>query len=164
MWPVNGKFTPWQRQLCQFILTYHKEILNRIRPGVTADQIQDEAKEVMEPIFAKTKFLKPAYEKAARKMVDTGGGVFSHMVGMAVNDVGRSRDQPLEPDLVIAIDPQLRIPEENLYLRIEDTIVVTKNGMENLTRFAPSELDDIEKMVKKKGIVQILPPVLAPTG
>jgi len=54
------------------------------------------------------------------------------------------------------------VPEENLYLRIEDTIVVTKDGMENLTRFAPSELDDIEKMIKEKGIVQILSPILAP--
>jgi len=105
MWPVKGKFAPWQRQLCQIILTYHKEILKRIRPGVTAGQIQDEAKGAMEPIFAQTKFIKPVYEKAARKMVDTGGGVFSHMVGMAVHDVGIYKDQPLEPGLVIAIDP-----------------------------------------------------------
>jgi len=160
MWPVNGKFAKWQRELCQFILTYHLEILKRIRPGVTAAQIMEEAKEAMEPVFEKTKFSKPEYERAARKMVDTGGGVFSHTVGMAVHDVGRYRGRPLVPGLVFAVDPQLRVPEENLYMRIEDTIVVTEDGFENLTRFAPSELDDIEKMIKEKGIVQILPPVL----
>jgi len=162
MWPVNGKFADWQRELCQFILTYHKEILKRIRPGVTATRIMEEAKEAMEPVFEKTQFSKPEYEKAARKMVDTGGGVFSHTVGMAVHDVGGYRRRPLVPGLVFAVDPQLRVPEENLYMRIEDTIVVTEDGIENLTRFAPSELDEIEKMIKQKGIVQWRPSVLEP--
>jgi Xaa-Pro aminopeptidase len=160
MWPVDGKFTKWQRELCQFILTYHKEILKRIRPGVTVNQIMDEVKVVMEKVFEKTTFSKPYYETALRKMVYTGGGVFSHTVGMAVHDVGRYKSKPLEPGLVFAVDPQLRVPEENLYMRIEDTIVVTENGIENLTRFAPSELDDIEKMIKGNGIVQKYPAVM----
>ena len=160
MWPVNGKFKKWQRELCQFILTYHKEILKRIRPGLTAQQIMDEVKVVMEKEFEKTTFSKPYYETALRKMVDTGGGVFSHTVGMAVHDVGRYRSKPLVPGLVFAVDPQLRVPEENLYMRIEDTIVVTEDGIENMTRFAPSELDEIEKMIKGKGMVQQFPPVM----
>jgi len=160
MWPVNGKFKKWQRELCQFILTYHKEILKRIRPGVTADQIKAEAKLAMEKVFEKTTFSKPYYETAVRKMVETGGGVFSHTVGMAVHDVGRYRSKPLVPGLVFAVDPQLRVPEENLYMRIEDTIVVTEDGIENLTRFAPSELDEIEKMVKGDGIVQKYPAIM----
>lgn len=160
MWPVNGKFKKWQRELCQFILTYHKEILKRIRPGVTAQQVMDEVKVVMEKVFEKTILSKPYYETALRKMVNTGGGVFSHTVGMAVHDVGRYRSKPLVPGLVFAVDPQLRVPEENLYMRIEDTIVVTEDGIENMTRFAPSELDDIEKMIKGKGMVQQFPPVI----
>lgn len=160
MWPVNGKFSKWQRELYQLILTYHKEILKRIRPGVTVNQIMDEVKVVMEIVFEKTTFSKPYYETALRKMVDTGGGVFSHTVGMAVHDVGRYHSKPLEPGLVFAVDPQLRVPEENLYMRIEDTIVVTEDGIENLTRFAPSELDDIEKMIKGNGIVQKYPAVM----
>ncbi len=157
MWPVNGKFNNWQRQLCQIILDYHKVVLERIRPGVTPAQIMDEAKVVMEKVFNNTKFLKPEYEKACRKMVETGGGVFSHPVGMAVHDDGRYGPGPLKPGHVFAVDPQLRVPEEGLYMRIEDTVVVTDDGVENLTRFAPSELDDIEKMMKEKGIVQLKP-------
>jgi Xaa-Pro aminopeptidase len=160
MWPVNGKFNQWQRELCQIILTYHKEIIKRIRPGVTAAQIMDEAKEVMEKVLEKTKFSKPCYETAARKMVETGGGVFSHNVGMAVHDVGSYRSKPLQPGMVFAVDPQLRVPEENLYMRVEDTIVVTQEGVENLTQFAPSELDEIEKMVEGSGIVQKFPAVM----
>ena len=160
VWPVNGKYNAWQRELLQFVLEYHKAVLSRIRPGVTPAQIQDEAKQAMETVFARTKFSKPIYEQAARRLVETGGGVFSHTVGMAVHDVGSYR-QGLRPGHVFSVDPQLRVPEENLYLRYEDTVVVTETGVENFTHFLPMELDAIEKLVQEKGIVQTLP--LVPT-
>jgi len=49
------------------------------------------------------------------------------------------------------------VPEENLYLRYEDTIVVTVDGNENFTDFLPSELDELEKLVRAKGILQSFP-------
>ena len=159
VWPVNGKYTPQQRELLQFVLEFHKAVLSRIRPGVTAAQIHDEAKKAMEPVFARTKFSKPIYEKAARALVETGGGVFSHTVGMAVHDVGGYRSGPLKPGQVFSVDPQLRVREENIYLRFEDTVVVTDTGVENFTDFLPMELDDMEKLVQEKGIVQKVPPV-----
>ncbi len=158
MWPVNGKFSPWQRELVQFVLEYRNAILQRIRPGVTADQIQQEAKAAMEPVFRRTKFSKPIYEQAARRLVNTGGGVFSHSVGMAVHDVGTYRRGPLQPGHVFSVDPQLRVPEENLYIRYEDVVAVTANGVENFTDFLPSELGDIERMVRGDGIIQKFPP------
>ena len=51
--------------------------------------------------------------------------------------------------------------EENIYLRFEDTVVVTDTGVENFTDFIPMELDDMEKLVVGKGIVQQFPPVPA---
>jgi Xaa-Pro aminopeptidase len=161
VWPVNGKYTPVQRELLQFVLEFHKAVLSRIRPGVTATQVHDEAKKAMEPVFARTRFSKPAYEQAARALVESGGGVFSHTVGMAVHDVGGYRNGPLKPGQVFSIDPQLRVREENIYLRFEDTVVVTESGVENFTRFMPMELDDMEKLVLEKGIVQKVPPVAA---
>lgn len=161
MWPVNGKYKAWQRELLQFVLEYHKAVLTRIRPGVTADQIMTEAAQAMEPVFARTKFSKPVYEKAARTLVERGGGVFSHTVGMAVHDVGGYRAGPLKPGQVFSIDPQLRVPEENLYLRFEDTVVVTPAGVENFTDFLPMELDEMEKLVAEKGVVQKVPPTPA---
>jgi Xaa-Pro aminopeptidase len=159
VWPVNGKYNAWQRELLQFVLEFHKAVMSRIRPGVTATQIHDEAKKAMEPVFARTKFSKPIYEAAARRLVETGGGVFSHTVGMAVHDVGMYRNGPLKPGQVFSVDPQLRVPEENLYLRYEDTVVVTETGVENFTAFIPMELDEMEKMVLEKGVVQKVPPV-----
>jgi Xaa-Pro aminopeptidase len=115
----------------------------------------------MEPVFARTRFSKPIYEKAARTLVETGGGVFSHTVGMAVHDVGSYAGAPLAPGQVFSIDPQLRVPEENLYLRYEDTIVVTETGFENFTDFLPMELDEMERIVLEKGVVQKVSPTPA---
>ena len=53
----------------------------------------------------------------------------------------------------------MRVPEERLYIRYEDVVVVTDDGVENFTDFLPSELDDIEKLVGTGGIVQKVPPV-----
>lgn len=154
MWPVNGRFAPWQRELLGFVLEYHKAILQRIRPGVTVDEIMEEAKAAMEPVFARWSFSKPIYEAAARDLVNRGGGVFSHTVGMAVHDVGRYRDAPLRPGQVFAVDPQLRVPEERLYIRYEDLVVVTETGVENFSDFLVSELAEIEATVQQGGIVQ----------
>jgi len=156
VWPVSGEYSPWQRELLSVVLAYHKAVLARIRPGVTPAAIHEEAARAMEPVFARTEFSKPIYEKAARRLVETGGGVFSHTVGMAVHDVGSYKSEPLQPGLVFSVDPQLRVPEENLYLRYEDTVVVTKDGVENFTAFMPLELDEIERMVQERGVVQLL--------
>jgi len=156
VWPVNGTYAPWQRELLQFTLDYHKAVMSRVKPGVTPQQILADARAAMEPIVAKTKWSKPAYEAAARRLIETSGGALSHMVGMAVHDVGSYRDG-LKPGHVFSVDPQLRVPEENLYLRFEDTIVVTETGFENFTHFIPMELDAMEALVKEKGLVQKVP-------
>jgi len=63
---------------------------------VTVRQIMDEAKAAMEPVFARTKFSKPAYEQR-RDCWSSGCGVFSHAVGMAVHDDGGYETEPLKP-------------------------------------------------------------------
>jgi len=157
MWPVNGRYAPWQRELLQVVLEWRNAVLPRIRPGVTTDAILAEARAAMEPVLARTRFSKPAYEKAARTMVETSGGVFSHTVGMAVHDVGGYRQASLRPGQVFAVDPQLWVPEETLYIRCEDTVVVTETGVENFTAFLPAELDAIEAVVRQKGVLQAAP-------
>ena len=154
MWPVSGTFTPWQRELLQVILEYRNTILDILRPGITTDQVLDEAREQMKPFMRKYQFSKNIYRKAAEKMISTGGGVLSHPVGLAVHDNGPYRNGPLKVGHVFAVDPQMWVPEENLYLRYEDTIVITEEGMENFTDFLPSELNDLESLVKEKGILQ----------
>jgi Xaa-Pro aminopeptidase len=156
MWPVNGKYAPWQKELYGFIVEYHKVLLSLIRPGVMAAQIMDEAAKEMERIVGKTRFSKPRYEEAARKALEFRGHL-SHSVGLAVHDGGNYHTKPLVPGTVFSVDPQMWIPEERLYIRVEDTLVVTHEGIENLTEFAPLELDDVEELMKEGGIMQKLP-------
>jgi Xaa-Pro aminopeptidase len=159
---VSGKYSPEQRELLQFVLDYRNCIMERIRPGVTPRAIRDEAKTAMESVFRKTKFSKPIYDRAAHRLVDRGGGVFSHPVGMAVHDDGDYSRGELRPGHVLSIDPQLRVPEENLYLRYEDVIVITHDGYENFSAFLPTELDQIEKLVGQGGILQQFPMTIEP--
>ncbi len=51
------------------------------------------------------------------------------------------------------------MPEEKLYVRIEDTVVITEDGVENFTDFMPAELDEIEKLMREAGIVQSRPAI-----
>ncbi len=162
MWPVSGRYSPEQRELLQFVLDYRNCILKRIRPGVTPRAIQQEAKSAMEEVFARTRFSKPIYERAAHRLVDSGGGVFSHPVGMAVHDDGGYARGALKPGQVFSIDPQLRVLEEHLYYRYEDVIVITPDGYQNFTSFLPTELDEIEKLVRQGGILQAFPPAHEP--
>jgi Xaa-Pro aminopeptidase len=53
----------------------------------------------------------------------------------------------------------MRVPEERLYVRVEDTLVITEDGYENLTVDAPLELDEVEAMMKEEGMLQRYPPV-----
>ncbi|HEX9959685.1 MAG TPA: M24 family metallopeptidase, partial [Pyrinomonadaceae bacterium] len=89
-------------------------------------------------------------------------GHFQHPVGMAVHDVGVVRGVPLQAGMVFTIDPMIWIPEEKLYIRIEDVAVVTADGVENLSAFVPSNLDDIERTVAEKGLIQFRPPAELP--
>jgi len=153
MWPVNGTYSPLQRELYGYVVQYHRTLLKRIRPGVTAAQIMDEAAAEMSTVVAATRFSKPIYEAAARKMLEFRGHL-SHPVGMAVHDVGNYHAQPLAPGIVFTVDPQMWAPEEKLYVRCEDTVVVTEDGIENFTRFVPLEMDDFEALLREPGLLQ----------
>jgi Xaa-Pro aminopeptidase len=74
-----------------------------------------------------------------------------------VHDVGTYKRGPLQPGHVFSVDPQMWVPEEQLYLRYEDTVVVTDTGVENFTGFLPSELNDLEALVREPGMVQAFP-------
>jgi len=158
MWPVSGKYAAWQRELYGFMVEYHKVLLEFIRPGVMAAKIMDDAALKMKKVVEKTTFSKPCYEDAARRTLEFRGHL-SHPVGLHVHDGGNYGAEPLVPGIVFAVDPQMWIPEEKLYIRVEDTIVVTQDGIENLTQLAPLELDDVEKLMKEDGILQKSPPL-----
>jgi len=140
MWPVGGTYLPWQRALYGFVVEYHKALLRRIRPGVPAEQILREAAADIAAVLGPWHFSKPCHREAARRMLEFEGHL-SHPVGMSVHDPGDYRGGPLRPGTVLAVDPQMWVPEERLYIRVEDTVAVTDSGVEILSglleRFPP---------------------------
>ena len=169
MWPVNGKFSLWQRELYGFYLTCYRAILNHIRPGVTAQVIKQEAVRDMESALASKKFSKPEYERAAREFVtsykrstENPRSGLGHWVGMATHDVGTDTG-PLRAGMVFTIEPALLVPEEKIYVRLEDMIVITDTGARVISDFVPMDIDGIEKVMKEEGMLQRYPRMKAPS-
>jgi len=163
MMPVNGKFNPWQRELYGFYLGCYQAILKAIRPGVTPQAIKLEALKVMEQLLASSKFSKPIYEKAAQQFVTSYAASaknpragLGHWVGMATHDVGEYGG-PLRAGMVFTIEPALTVPEEKIYVRLEDMIVITDTKAEILSDFVPMDMDGIERLMKEDGMLQRYP-------
>jgi Xaa-Pro aminopeptidase len=163
MWPVNGTFSTWQRELYGFYLACYRAILDAIRPGVLPSAIMQEASRKMEAILAGSTFSKEIYRDAAEKFVTeyrTAAGkpdaALGHWVGMATHDDGPHAG-PLEPGMVFTIEPALRVPEEKIYVRLEDLIVVTDKGRDVLSDFVPWDPSAIEKVMKEEGMLERYP-------
>jgi Xaa-Pro aminopeptidase len=71
---------------------------------------------------------------------------------MATHDVG-DHSKMLLPGMVFTIEPALRVPEENIYIRLEDLIVITEKGAEIVSDFVPMDIKGIERMMKEKGML-----------
>jgi Xaa-Pro aminopeptidase len=159
MWPVDGTYSAAQRELYGFVLEHHRVLLEGIRPGRTKDQVLAEAAEQLRPVVERTAWSKPIYKAAAHRLLESKRPL-SHGVGMAVHDAGGWADRPMEPGLVFALDPELTVPEEELYIRVEDTVLLTADGVENLTALCPREMDAVERlMADGRGMLQNHPPV-----
>lgn len=146
MWPVSGRYSDRQRELYDFVVEYHEILLQVIRPGLSVSQLAQEAQLRIRPLWEAWPFSKSDYRNAAKRMIESEVA-FTHPVGMAVHDVGDYRDAPLRRGIVFALDPQLWVPSESIYVRVEDTVVVTDDGIEVLTAGAPRRADQIEAVM-----------------
>ncbi len=163
MWPVNGTFNEWQRDLYGFYLACYQALLASIRPGEVATAM-GEAATRMEAIVAEWPFTRPHFRTAAeafvaayRSRADSNPGSMGHGVGMAVHDVGES-DGALKPGMVFTIEPQFRVPADRIYIRLEDVLLITDDGVENLSDFVPLDIDAIEALMREPGLLDHHPP------
>jgi Xaa-Pro aminopeptidase len=159
-WPVNGKFTPDQRDLYGFYLGVYEAVLNNIKPGITSAQVLQAALPTMDKVLASTKFSKPLYATAAKAFVERyrasasgGRGNLGHAVGMATHDFGGGSGI-MRPGLVFTIEPEFRIPEEQIFIRLEDMIVITETGAKIISDFVPRSIAAVEKTVAEPGLLQ----------
>jgi len=163
MFPANGRFTPNQRELYGIYVKLYQAIMTSIRPGATAEIMKDIVRK-MDAAMASHTFSNPKNRDAANRFVEgyrarlaspRPGGTLGHMVGMEVHDVSRNFSV-YEPGMVFTIEPALTIPEDRVYIRLEDMIVITPGGYENMSAFVPWEIDAVEKLMAEPGIAQLL--------
>jgi Xaa-Pro aminopeptidase len=129
-WPVSGRFTDAQRKAYQAVLDAQKAIIAAIRPGVTRDTVRTLAQNTL-----REHGFDPRYAYSG------------HYVGLSVHDVG-DWSLPFEAGMAMAIEPIIDIPEQQLHIRVEDTILVTPTGAEILTGELPKEVGGLLALIK----------------
>lgn len=156
IFPANGKFTPRQREMYTIYLKLYQALMTSIRVHGNLQEVKAEAGKKMEAIIAAFAFTDEKIKQAALNMAaayrNPRGGGLGHAVGMEVHDVGGADATALEPGRIFTIEPQFRIEDEHLGLRLEDMLLITDTGYENLSAFVPIEIAAIEKLMKEPGL------------
>ncbi|WON77939.1 Xaa-Pro aminopeptidase [Serratia sp. UGAL515B_01] len=159
--PVNGKFTKPQRAVYDIVLASINKALEMFKPGVSIREVNDQIVRVMISGLVELGVLKGDVEQlfaeqAHRPFFMHG---LSHWLGLDVHDVGHygtpNRDRVLEPGMVLTVEPGLYIqpdadvPAEyrGIGIRIEDDILITQDGNENLTASVVKDADAIEALM-----------------
>ncbi len=141
--PVNGKFTAREREIYEIVLGAQKAAIAAIKPGVKIRGDDKSLKQIaMDYINSHGTDL---HGEPLGKYFTHGLG---HHVGLDVHDES-DVDAPLKAGMVITVEPGIYIPEENIGVRIEDTLLVTETGSRNLSGALPREIAEIEKLVGK---------------
>ena len=149
--PVNGKFTDRQKEVYKAVLHVKEEATKLLTPGTMLNEYHKAVGHLMEEQLVKLRLLTmdeikngdpnwPAYKKYF--MHGT-----SHFIGLDTHDVGLWTE-PIKENMVFTVEPGIYIPDENLGIRLEDDIVVTKNGApNNLMSTIPIEPEEIEELM-----------------
>jgi Xaa-Pro aminopeptidase len=150
MFPANGRFTPRQREMYGVYVKLYQALMSSIGPGPAAPRLAD-AHRKMTAILESFPFTDPAIREAATRFVAGYArprNSFGHWVGLEVHDVGGSRfDGEYRPGMIFTIEPALTIPGERVYIRLEDVILITETGYENLSADLSMEIDGIEAIM-----------------
>ena len=162
-YPINGRFSPAQREIYDLVLKAQMACVEMVRPGVTHDQLKQHSIEVLTEGMVELGMLrgKPEdliKEKQYEKFYMHGLG---HMIGVDVHDVGRyyfgEESRALEPGVVMTVEPGLYVapdtkdvPEKYLGIgvRIEDDVLCTNNGPRVLTHKVPKQREEIEELMR----------------
>jgi len=165
--PVSGTFTPEQKAVYQLVLAAQLAAIAATRPGATIESIHDVALDVLVDGLLDLKLLGGSKQEVLEKgdyrrfyMHRT-----SHWLGMDVHDVGRYHQngapRPLEPGFVLTIEPGLYIANNaanadvdprffNIGVRIEDDILVSASGQDNLTHDIPKHVSELEAILRDR--------------
>lgn len=143
VFPANGRFTDRQKAIYDVVLSANKKTIEWVKPGVTFQEFNAYGKQVLIDGAKKLGLIKEDHEITKYYYHSLG-----HYLGLDVHDVGMYHE-PISEGAVLTVEPGLYIAEEGIGIRIEDDIVITKNGAINLTKDIIKETADIEAFMKK---------------
>jgi Xaa-Pro aminopeptidase len=164
--PVSGRFTPAQRDLYDAVLAAHDRAIDAVRPGATTADVHMAATRTLVEALVSFGILEGEVDglierKAHRPFYPHQT---SHWLGLDVHDVGDyaidGEPRPLEPGMVLTVEPGLYIPADaervppelrGAGIRIEDDVAVTDDGHEILTAELPRSADEVEAMMRGNG-------------
>lgn len=148
--PVNGRFSPRQKQVYNAVLRTLKFAKTMLKPGTLLEEYHKEVGKFVEKELIQLGLLKA--EDVARQKPDAPlykkyfmHGT-SHFLGIDVHDVGK-RYEPMQPGMVFTCEPGIYIPDESLGIRIENDIVVTNGNPIDLMENTPIEVEEIEDIM-----------------
>ena len=143
--PVNGHFTARQREIYEIVLGAQNAALVAAKPGASVGRRGAKGLNQIAYDYINT-HGKDLHGQPLGQYFIHG---LSHPIGLNVHDP-MEYDRPLEPGMVITVEPGIYLPEEKIGVRIEDDILITTDGNELLSRRLPREVDEIEKMMAGK--------------
>jgi Xaa-Pro aminopeptidase len=151
--PVNGKFTERQKEVYAAVLHCLKEGAKLLKPGTVSATYEKEMAGLVEEQLIKLGLLNAKdvkeqdQEKPLYKKYYMHGS--AHYIGLDVHDVGLYT-RPFEAGMVLTCEPGIYIPEEGIGCRLENDILITENGNQNLTEAMPIEIEEIEAIMSRK--------------
>lgn len=157
--PVSGRFSAPQRALYTIVLEAQLAAIEQARPGRTLEAVHEAAARVIAKGLVELGLLSGTVDEILeqKKLKPYFMHRTSHWLGMDVHDVGRyhrdHRPRPLEPGMVITVEPGIYVSENDdsapaefrgIGIRIEDDVVITQGDPEILTRAVPKTIEDVE--------------------
>jgi len=143
--PVSGKFSARQREIYEIVLAAADAAIAAAKPGVMLGRRGDKGLQKLAYDYINSHGKDKHGERLGKYFIHGLG----HHVGLNVHDPA-DYTQPLAPGMVITIEPGVYIPEENLGVRIEDMILITKDGCEVLSRRLPRTVEAIERAMAER--------------
>ncbi len=148
--PVSGRFTQRQKDVYNAVLRVKREAMKMLIPGNTIPEYHKEVGMVMESelvglgLIDKTDIKNQSAQAPAYKKYFMHGT--SHHIGLDVHDVGNIY-RKMEPGMVFTVEPGIYIREESLGIRLENDVVITENGINDLMANIPIEVEEIEELM-----------------
>jgi Xaa-Pro aminopeptidase len=150
--PASGKFTKRQKDVYNAVLRVQRETIKLLVPGKLLQDIFNETRSMIEKELVDLGLLKTADIKNQNPEYPLSMKYYphnvSHFLGLDVHDVGYFHE-PLKPGAVLTCEPGIYIREEGFGIRLENNILITENGNEDLFKNIPVEADEIEELMNK---------------